>query len=299
MNDSTTKSVCCFGEVLWDIFPEHEKIGGAPLNVALRIHSFGIPINFISKVGQDTRGEGIIKYIKDSGVDPKNIQTDTQLPTGVVQVALDHRGSATYEIVHPVAWDAIELNQAAIDVVDKADVFVYGSLIGRDQRSKSTLFSLLTAAKIKVFDLNLRPPFYSLELLEELMLQSDFIKCNDEELDEIGAHLHIQSKDRKEQIRELASRTKSDMICVTLGAEGAMLFVDGAFYHHSGYSVLVEDTVGAGDSFLAALVDQLLKKHNCQKALDFACAVGAVVAASKGANPVITVETINKFINSK
>ncbi len=289
MNRSTDKSVSCFGEVLWDIFPEHENIGGAPLNVALRIHSFGIPINFISKIGKDTHGDGILNYLKDSGIDPKNIQTDTQLPTGIVQVALDEQGSATYEIVHPVAWDAIELKQNDITAIKNSNVFVFGSLVCRDQRSKLTLFSLLKEANIKVFDVNLRPPFYSLELLEDLMLQSDFIKCNDEELDEICTHFQIPSNDRKKQIEELAHRTKSTQVCVTLGAQGALLYIEGAFYHHSGYSVVVKDTVGAGDSFLGTLISKLLIEQRApSEALSYACAMGALVASKEGANPTIS-----------
>jgi len=77
------------------------------------------------------------------------------------------------------------------------------------------------------------------------------------------------------------------------------LFQNGKFYNNSGYKVIVEDTVGAGDSFLASLITKLLlEKKNPQTAIDFACAVGSLVASKKGANSKIALDEIQSLLNS-
>ena len=278
-------TVTCFGEILWDIFPTHKKIGGAPLNVALRLQSFNVNIHMISRIGDDENGKKLFQYIKEAGLDTSTIQIDNIYKTGCVNVTLDNSGSATYEIEYPVAWDKIEVNDQTIKIIKSSDAFIFGSLACRDDITKSTLLSLLKYATFKVFDVNLRPPFYSMNLLLDLMSMSDFIKCNDEELNEICIALGFNSESIVDQIKFLSEHTQTKQICVTKGKDGAILFCDKQFYSNSGYSVKVTDTVGAGDSFLAALISQLLNKTTPDEALNFACAVGALVASKEGANP--------------
>src|SRR5690606_8108324 len=121
--------ITCFGEVLWDVFPSGEKIGGAPLNVAIRLQSMGVQTSMISSVGRDTRGEKIKEYLNALGIDTSNILELNEYPTGVVQVTLDTSGSATYEITFPVAWDKIPLTTAMANEVEESDAFIYGSLV--------------------------------------------------------------------------------------------------------------------------------------------------------------------------
>ena len=278
-------TVTCFGEILWDVFPTHKKIGGAPLNVALRLQSFNVNIHMISRIGDDENGKKLFQYIKEAGLDTSTIQIDKIYKTGCVNVTLDKNGSATYEIEYPVAWDKIEINDQTIKNIKSSDAFIFGSLACRDEITKSSLLSLLKYATFKVFDVNLRPPFYSMSLLLELMSMSDFIKCNDDELNEICIALDFNSESIVDQIKFLSEHTQTKQICVTKGKDGAILFYDKLFYSNSGYSVKVADTVGAGDSFLAALISQLLNKTTPDEALNFACAVGALVASKEGANP--------------
>ncbi len=289
-------TVTCFGEILWDVFPTHKKIGGAPLNVALRLQSFNVNIHMISSIGDDENGKELFKYIKEKGLDTSTIQIDQRYKTGCVNVTLDNNGSATYEIEYPVAWDKIEVTDQAVEIVKSSDAFIFGSLACRDEVSKNTLLSLLTHAIFKVFDVNLRPPFYSMSLLLDLMNKSDFIKCNDEELNEICTALDFNSESIVEQIKFLSQHTRTDQICVTKGKDGAILLYNGNFYNNIGYPVKVADTVGAGDSFLATLINQLLNKIKPDEALGFACAVGALVASKKGANPKIMQSEIINFV---
>lgn len=278
-------TVTCFGEILWDVFPTHKKIGGAPLNVALRLQSLNVKVHMISRIGNDENGKKLFQYIKGTGLDTSTIQIDKIYKTGCVNVTLDNSGSATYEIEYPVAWDKIEINDQTIKIVKSSDAFIFGSLACRDEITKSSLLSLLKYSIFKVFDVNLRPPFYSMSMLLELMNMSDFIKCNDDELNEICVALGFNSESIVDQIKFLSENTQTKQICVTKGKDGAILFYDKQFYSNIGYSVKVADTVGAGDSFLAALISQLLNKTIPSEALNFACAVGALVASKEGANP--------------
>ncbi|AOW16490.1 carbohydrate kinase [Polaribacter vadi] len=290
--------ITCFGEVLMDVFPTHKKIGGAPLNVAVRLQSFGNAIAIISSVGADKKGKKIVDFIQKNNLNCEGLQVDEQLKTGNVKVSLNSKGSASYEIKFPRAWDQIQLTEKAKNITKEADAFVFGSLVARNEVSRNTLYELLKIANYKIFDVNLRPPYYTIEILSYLMNQANFIKFNDEEIFEIAKALNFESTSLEENIQFIAATTQTKSICVTKGKHGAILYYHDAFYYNKGYHIKVVDTVGAGDSFLASLITKLLKKESPQKALDFACAVGALVAGSEGANPAIKVEDVNKFLFS-
>lgn len=292
------KNIVCFGEVLWDVFPKHKKIGGAPLNVALRLKSLKNQVSIITRVGRDSDGKKIVFHIVEHGINTENLQVDDTLKTGEVEVTLDNAGSATYEIKQPRAWDNIQLTEEVKLVTEIADVFIYGSLVTRDETSRHTLYKLLKLAKFKIFDVNLRAPFYTGEILNHLMREASFIKFNDDEIFEICKSLNFDSMSLEENIKFIAKHTNTKTICVTKGGDGAILYLDNAFYYNAGYKVNVVDTVGAGDSFLATLINKLLKNAAPQEAIDYACAVGAIVAGSEGANPEINQEDIGKFISS-
>lgn len=291
------KNITCFGEVLWDVFPNVEKIGGAPLNVATRLQSFtGNNVSIISSIGKDTRGTKIAEYLKKQHLNTDCLQVDNTLETGCVDVVLDKSGSATYDIKSPRAWDNIQLNQEVKTKVANSDAFVFGSLVARNSTSRNTLYELLKVANYKIFDANLRAPYYNTDLLSYLMNKADFIKLNDDELFEIAEELGSKTVSLEQNIVFIANKTKTNTICVTKGKYGAVLYINKKFYYNSGFRTKVVDTVGAGDSFLATLVSKLLNKEDPQLSVDYACAVGAIVASSEGANPSIEKETIERFL---
>lgn len=121
--------ITCFGEVLWDIFPSQENIGGAPLNVALRLQSFGNDVSMISCVGDDEKGNTLLEYMNQNGLNSMNVQIHDKLQTGKVMVSLNDKGSATYEIQYSSAWDSIELTDEALSLAKQSDAFVFGSLV--------------------------------------------------------------------------------------------------------------------------------------------------------------------------
>ncbi len=289
--------VICFGEILWDVFPTHKTIGGAPLNVALRLQSFQNDVSLISCLGDDTSGDELLLELQKYSISSYYIQKDKEYKTSTVAISLDKNGSASYLINHPCAWDNIQLNSELKSLVKSSEAFVFGSLVARSNTSRNTLIKLLAFSKFSVFDVNLRPPNYDLSSIQVLMNAANFIKFNDDEIIEISKSLGIQGESIEHTILYVATHTNTSTICVTLGEKGAILYYEKRFFYCNGYQVNVADTVGSGDSFLATLIDVLLKRKDPQLAIDKACAVGALVAKSSGANPMISKVEIDTIMN--
>ncbi|WP_406843814.1 carbohydrate kinase family protein [Flavobacterium soyae] len=296
MNNGENLKAVAYGEVLWDVFANEKKIGGAPLNVALRMKTLGCEVAMISCVGKDEDGKAIIDQVKSLGLETNAIIQTENFATGLVNVTLNERGSASYEISYPSAWDKIVLNDSAKNLAANADVLIYGSLVCRDEVSRQSLEELLQTNAYKVFDVNLRKPHYSYKILEQLMHSANFIKFNDEELLEIAAAMQSPFVSLEDNMHFIAKKTKVTAMCVTKGKHGALLMWEGQLYENGGYPVEVADTVGAGDSFLAALITSLLTGKAPQTAIDFACAVGALVAEAPGANPEISNSKIENLM---
>ena len=293
------KQITCFGEILWDVLPTGKVVGGAPMNVAIRLQSLGMDTQIISKIGEDGLGAELENIFEQKEIDINLIQKDTKYSTGKVLVDLDNQGKASYDIVYPSAWDYIQLNAENKKAVQNSSVFVFGSLACRSEVSKNTLFELLEMAQFKVLDVNLRPPHYDSHTVINLMKKADFIKLNDDELHEVMKELGTETNDIRVGIKELSIITNTQMVCVTQGKHGAILYANDTFFEHKGYAVKVLDTVGSGDSFLAGLLYQLLSGKDYNYSLSFACALGALVATYTGANPVIPSRDIDELMTSK
>ena len=289
--------IVCFGEVLWDVFPTHKTIGGAPLNVALRLKSFQNDVSLISCLGDDASGNDLQLELQKHRISSYYIQKDKEYETSSVIISLDKNGSASYLIHHPCAWDNIKVTSKLISLVKSSEAFIFGSLVARSNTSRNTLTKLLAFSKFSVFDVNLRSPHYHMSSIQILMNAANFIKFNDDEISEISTSLGIQGASIEQTIVFIANNTNTSSICVTLGGEGAILFYENRFFYSQGYQVEVADTVGSGDSFLATLIDALLKDEDPQLAIDKACAVGALVAKNKGANPMISEVEIDAIMN--
>jgi fructokinase len=253
-------------------------------------------VSVISSVGTDEMGDQVLAFLRENNVETTGVQINPELKTGKVNVTLDAGGCASYEIMQPRAWDKIEITDVAVALTKAADVFIYGSLASRDETSRATLYELLQLAKYKVFDVNLRKPHYSADVLSHLMNEANFIKFNDDEILEIAGLLGAEAQTLEVAILFMAQKTNTECICVTRGSKGAILYFEGNFYSNPGYKITVADTVGAGDSFLATLINKLVKKSDPQESIDYACAVGALVASYEGANPEVDAAEIDKLM---
>lgn len=277
------KNILSFGEVLWDAFGDEKKAGGAPMNVALNLVKQGANVSFASRVGMDGAGYELVEYLTENKLYSNLIQHDEELPTCEVTVQLDENRQATYVIPQPVSWDNIQTEETLDNAAKAAAAIVYGSLACRTKATRDTLLNLLDETQaLKVFDVNLRAPHFSLSTIENLAARADFVKMNEEEA---ALLINGSTSDLKDQITEFRKKYHAQTICVTRGGNGAIVWHDYEFYEHPGFKVEVVDTVGAGDSFLATFINGLLKKEPIQLVLEKACAVGAYVAGKRGANP--------------
>ena len=257
--------ISSFGEVLWDDFPGGKALGGAPLNVLVRLASFGADCSIISRRGRDADGEELLRQIAARNVAADLVQTDEEHATSLVKVLLKPDGSASYNIIYPCAWDKICATEAALARVAESDVLVYGSLSGRDPVSRAALEQILPAARFRVLDVNLRKPHYEPERVLSLMRHADL--------------------------------TDTAHICITLGQHGAVYFRHGKILAHHGFRVSMADSVGAGDSFLAGFLFQMLSGASPEDTLAFACAIGALNVTRHGAVPDISLAEIQALMH--
>jgi len=292
MNDN--QQIVCFGETLWDVFPDSQKPGGAPLNVAVHLRRFGFNPIMISSVGKDDLGNGLLDFMKNKGIKTEFIQLDKRHPTGVVNVKIAAGGDATYDIVFPSAWDYIEMPNK---LGSSGFILVFGSLGSRNINSRKTLLKLLEGAGTALFDVNFRAPHYTRKLIEELLEKSDIIKLNEDEIEIIGEWLGIESGSIETICEQLTVKFKLNQIIVTLGSKGAMVYKDGKSFRHLGFKVYVVDTVGSGDSFLASYLAHFLKGSPVDDCLDMACATGAYVATQNGAVPEYKMSDLHQIKN--
>ncbi len=290
-------NIVCYGEVLWDLLPKGKVAGGAPMNVAHHLQNFEIDTTMISEVGDDDLGKELLGFLKNNGINTDLVQTNFTFPTGIVNVELDAKGSPTYDIVMPVAWDFINTNNEKVELVRSADALVFGSLACRSERSMQTLLDLAEVAKFRVLDVNLRTPFYSQDLIEKLLGKADLIKLSDEELEIIGAW-YIKDVEEKKALDYLSSKFNLETVILTKGSEGALCLQEGKLYEHASFPITVKDTIGSGDSFLAAFLSKKFKGENPDVCLRFACATGALVATHSGGTPKIDEQAVVSFINS-
>ena len=279
--------VICFGEVLWDLLPSGKVAGGAPMNVAYHLNNFGYSTSMISRIGHDENGQQLMKFLTEKGIDTDLIQTDNFYPTSTVKVELSALGTAAYEIVKPVAWDYIIPTINNSKAVKEAKALVFGSLAARSERTKDTLFSFLDTEALKVFDVNLRAPFYDQSLLDSLLHKADIVKMNDEELELIGGW-HAAAKTEVELAEKLKKQFNLKILIVTQGSKGAFLIgPENQVKKVKSRQIKVADTIGSGDSFLAGFLYQYLTHEPLIVCLEFAARTGALVATMRGGTPKI------------
>lgn len=288
--------VICFGEVLWDLLPSGKIAGGAPMNVAYQTNNLGMQSRMISRVGADDLGKELLAFLQSKGVSTDLVQTDHHYPTGIVNVRLDEKGIPSYEIVQPAAWDHIELTDTMLKTVSEAHAMVFGSLSCRSENSQKTLLALIEQAPLRVFDVNLREPFYTRELLEKLLPKANIVKVNDIELD-ILARWYGMEGTESEQMEALQKKFGFDRIIVTKGEHGAACLSKEGYSSVSGVSVKVQDTIGSGDAFLSGFLSRYFAGDSDQNCLRFANALGALTATKAGGTPTIEQGEIQALLN--
>lgn len=277
----------CFGEVLWDCLPRGLFAGGAPVNVAYHLQRLGLPAIPVTAVGDDFLGRELLRRFDRWGLTREGVHVVREKETGAVLVQLDEHGGATYDILQDVAWDWIKLEESLRPRAARAAALVYGSLAQRADHNRRQLIRLKEWAPQarRIFDVNLRPPFDAPEVVWRLCEGADLIKLNHDELAKLMSREH-DLKAVESVARDFAKRTGGARICVTAGGDGAGLWWDGDWFWEPARPIEVEDTIGAGDSFLAGLLKGwLLDGKEPASILAGACRLSEFVAGREGAMP--------------
>lgn len=287
---ASAPTVVCFGEILWDIIPAGLFAGGAPFNVAYHLHQLGCRPHLVSAVGRDLLGDELLRRLRHWDMDLTGVTRHHGLPTGYVRAALSTGGDASYEIAPEVAWDQIATGEDTLRATVQARALVFGSLALRSTFNRAALERLLAALPadaLRVFDVNLRPPHDDLALVAEFARRATLLKANAAEAARLAAHLGGGGAGAglDSLARDLAERTGCRTVCLTEGARGAGLWHEGAWHYEPARPVVVADTIGAGDAFLAALVAAWLAGAAAPLALAQACRLGEYVASQRGATP--------------
>lgn len=280
--------IVSIGEILWDLFPDGPRFGGAPANFARSCSALSrqASVMMASAVGQDELGELAIAELTEHEVNTSLISKLTQ-PTGTVNVSLDGAGSASYEFAANCAWDNLvwsaDLELAAMH----PSAVCFGTLSQRTGTSRATIQRFIGAtpqATLRIFDVNLRPPHFDNETIDQSLRLANVVKLNDEELTVLAETYSLCGSTRT-QLESLAERFELEAVALTRGPDGAAILKGNKMSEHPGIATKVADTVGAGDAFAAALTVGLLEGRALNDINQSACEVAAFVCSQQGAAP--------------
>lgn len=283
------RTIVGLGEVLWDLLPGGRQLGGAPANFAYFANLLGDRGIVASRVGEDELGRHAEAMLRRLGSGTDYLQRDSIHPTGSVQVRVDAAGQAQFEIARPVAWDFLEWTPAWQQLAEEADAVCFGTLAQRSPASRETIQQFLRSTRpqaLRIFDVNLRPPFYSAEVLKTSLQLANVVKLNHEELPVLAEMLGIAWHSERAAAQALFHSHNFKLVCVTRGGCGSLLIGTQGADEHPGFRVKVADTVGAGDAFTATLVHHYLLGSPLAEMNERANRVGAWVASQVGATPV-------------
>ena len=287
------------GEVLWDLYPETQVLGGAVANVALHARALGAQGGLVSAVGEDDLGAAIVNRLS-SELNHLFIRRVPDKPTGSVKVTVTD-GQPSFECTKDVAFDYIEWCNSCQQVARMADAVVFGTLAQRNDVSRKTIQRFIDEAAhaVKVFDVNFRGWNQQVAaVVSESLPKTDILKINDDELKQLKDALGSKKQSETDFIRELQSKNTIVLVALSKGAEGCELFMNGETASHPGFNVKVTDTTGSGDAFLAGLLIEWFKKKPLSEVAAFANAVGAATATFQGALPQYSLEQIHTLIQT-
>ena len=281
------------GEALWDVLPEGKKIGGAPANFAYHVSQFGLDSCAISAVGDDALGAELLENFNSKGV-IHSIET-VPYPTGTVQVEIDQAGIPQYDIKENVAWDNIPYTAKLEAIAQRTKAVCFGSLAQRNVVSRNTINRFLDAIPeenkpLIVFDVNLRQGFYNKEILCNSMTRCNILKINDEELVTVSRMFGYPGIDLQDKCWILLGKYNLKMLILTCGINGSYVFTPGNVSFQPTPKVEVADTAGAGDSFTAAFIANILKGKSVSDAHKKAVETSAYVCTQQGAMPTLPAE---------
>jgi fructokinase len=288
------------GEVLWDVFPDEERFGGAPLNFCANLRRMGDQAELISAVGDDVRGHLALERMRTLGLSTRWVRTVPSFATGTALIHTGSDGEPGFIIPRPVAFDQLTLEDGLAWEAE-APAWLYFGTLAQTQTAVETLTTRLAGKLEKTrrfYDMNLRKGHWTLELVQRLSQLATVLKLNESEAETLFAM--TQPRGTEFSLEKFchcwAEQYSIEVICVTLGARGCLVCEQGMIHSAGGYAVTVRDTVGSGDAFAAAFLHGYHRGWPIEKAAAFANALGALVASRAGATPDWSMEECLKFM---
>lgn len=281
--------VVVIGEILFDVFPDSKRLGGAPFNFAFHLHRVGVPVRFFTRIGGDDDGREIMDFLQRWGFPVDDIQIDPHRPTGRVEVTVDDRGVPEFDILRNAAYDAIEWTPALTRALAQPARLVYfGTLVQRGRAGAMLVQRLLAGADPatrRFCDINLRPHCYTEDTVRQSLQGTDILKLSAGEVEVLQTMIRGDS-DIEAFVGQLRRRYLLNMVCVTRGEDGSELYTEhGVFRAGLTSAPRVRDTVGAGDAYAAVLALGLLQGWPPERTLEAATAFAAAICEIEGAIP--------------
>ena len=280
------------GEILWDVFPDGARFGGAPANFACSaagLAAGSARVGMAGAVGRDDLGQRALAELTSRGVDVTAVAVLPE-PTGRVDVTVDLAGHASYVFAPDCAWDHVSWSGSLERLAAETSAVCFGTLGSRGSVSLATVRRFVAAvpsSALRILDINLRPPFWSPEIVRDSLPLASIVKCNDDELPVVAEILGL-SGSPESILRQLVSSHALRLAALTRGAKGSLLVsADGLSSDLPGTPVEVVDTVGAGDAFTAAVTLGLLAGWPLSKLHAHAERVAAFVCTQAGGTPPI------------
>lgn len=278
------------GEILWDVFPNGKKLGGAPTNFAYHVSALGHEGVVVSRIGNDDYGREIIEQLISLGLGTDYLQIDGERETGIVEVHFDSDNQPHYKIKEDVAWDFLQWDTKFDTLIETTDAICFGTLAQRSRVSRNTIITLLERAErdtIKVYDINLRQSFYNKGIIIDSLRLADIIKLNSDEIELVRDMLNINSKYNEEEFcRYLIDSYDLKLVCLTKGEDGSTLIDEKTSFHSPSFPYQLADRVGAGDAFTAAVIIGYLNEEPIDVISTMANQLASWVTSKHGGTPV-------------
>ena len=285
--------ILSIGEIIWDVFPDKQVIGGAPLNFAAHSSLCGSESALLSAVGNDALGDDALTSLSSFGVSTKYVKRVEQ-PTGQCLVILDENAIPSYNVLRGVAYDNIVVTDEDIENINKEkyDALYFGTLIQREPVSRGAVRAVVTNCLFKdvICDVNLRPNCYDKDSVEFCLKNATILKVSIEEepvLRSFGGYAPL-SENVGDIARALCkSYANLKIVILTLGKEGSYAFDvrTGKEYTQCSIGDIVVSTVGAGDSFAAAWLTSFLVGQPIEVCMKKAAEISGFVVAHTEAVP--------------
>jgi len=297
---TTPHLILGIGELLWDMLPEGPRLGGAPANFAVMAGRLGNHAAILSRIGRDDLGREAVARLDPMPVETSHLEVDPAYQTGRVTVSFSG-GEPHYTIHEPAAWDFLEPSDEWVKLAERADAICFGSLAQRSRRSRQTIQTLTAEARessIRVFDVNLRAPFYSAEVIEESLELATVVKMNEDEAPLVLEllDLEVSESDARRpgagRLRSAAEGLLGDfpalqMVAITRGSRGSLLVTRDEWSEHPGFPVKLADGIGAGDAFTAAITHYMLRGADLTTLNEAGNRWGSWMASQSGAMPAL------------